>query len=87
MARKANPITKSNVGLPCPPRAASPTGPYIIILFCNPSRNYVHVEADVQEAIVPASGHWIMEANPSATVKLVTDFLKRRDDRQLHETA
>jgi pimeloyl-ACP methyl ester carboxylesterase len=31
---------------------------------------------DVQEAIVPDSGHWIMEENPSATTKLVTDFLK-----------
>jgi pimeloyl-ACP methyl ester carboxylesterase len=31
---------------------------------------------DVQEAIVPASGHWIMEENPLATTKLVTDFLK-----------
>jgi pimeloyl-ACP methyl ester carboxylesterase len=32
--------------------------------------------ADVQEAIVPASGHWIMEENPAATTKLVTNFLK-----------
>ncbi len=31
---------------------------------------------DVQEAIVPDSGHWIMEENPSATGKLVTEFLK-----------
>jgi pimeloyl-ACP methyl ester carboxylesterase len=31
---------------------------------------------DVQEAIVPASGHWIMEENPVATTKLVTNFLK-----------
>jgi pimeloyl-ACP methyl ester carboxylesterase len=31
---------------------------------------------DVQEAIVPDSGHWIMEENPAATTKLVTDFLK-----------
>jgi pimeloyl-ACP methyl ester carboxylesterase len=30
---------------------------------------------DVQEAIVPDSGHWIMEENPAATSKLVTDFL------------
>jgi pimeloyl-ACP methyl ester carboxylesterase len=35
---------------------------------------------DVQE-IVPDSGHWIMEENPSATIKLVTDFLKRSSDR------
>jgi pimeloyl-ACP methyl ester carboxylesterase len=31
---------------------------------------------DVQAAIVPASGHWIMEENPAATTKLVTNFLK-----------
>ncbi|MGA9393057.1 MAG: alpha/beta hydrolase [Candidatus Sulfotelmatobacter sp.] len=35
---------------------------------------------DVQEAIVPDSGHWIMEENPSATIKLVTDFLKQSAD-------
>jgi pimeloyl-ACP methyl ester carboxylesterase len=29
---------------------------------------------DVQEAIVPDSGHWTMEENPSATTQLVTDF-------------
>jgi pimeloyl-ACP methyl ester carboxylesterase len=30
----------------------------------------------VQEAIVPDSGHWIMEENPSGTTKLVMDFLQ-----------
>lgn len=30
---------------------------------------------DVTEGIVPDSGHWIMEENPAATIKLVTDFL------------
>jgi pimeloyl-ACP methyl ester carboxylesterase len=30
---------------------------------------------DVTEGIVPASGHWIMEENPAATVTLVHDFL------------
>jgi pimeloyl-ACP methyl ester carboxylesterase len=34
---------------------------------------------DVQEAMIPDSGHWIMEENPSATTQLVTDFLRRRD--------
>jgi pimeloyl-ACP methyl ester carboxylesterase len=34
------------------------------------------VGTDVQEAIVPDSGHWIMEENPAATIELVTDFLK-----------
>jgi pimeloyl-ACP methyl ester carboxylesterase len=31
---------------------------------------------NVTEGIVPNSGHWIMEENPGATIKLVTDFLK-----------
>ncbi|MBZ9854244.1 alpha/beta hydrolase [Mesorhizobium sp. CA13] len=35
------------------------------------------VAADVTGAIVPASGHWIMEENPDATVKLIADFLAR----------
>jgi pimeloyl-ACP methyl ester carboxylesterase len=34
---------------------------------------------NVQEAIVPDSGHWIMEENPSATVKFVTDFLRAHE--------
>jgi pimeloyl-ACP methyl ester carboxylesterase len=33
---------------------------------------------DVEEAIVPDSGHWIMEENPSATIKLVTEFLNSK---------
>jgi pimeloyl-ACP methyl ester carboxylesterase len=32
--------------------------------------------SDVTEAIVPDSGHWIMEENPQATVKLVRQFLE-----------
>jgi pimeloyl-ACP methyl ester carboxylesterase len=37
----------------------------------------MHIAAmDVQEAIVPDSGHWIMEENAVATTKLVADFLK-----------
>jgi pimeloyl-ACP methyl ester carboxylesterase len=32
---------------------------------------------NVTEGIVPDSGHWIMEENPGATVKLVRDFLAR----------
>jgi pimeloyl-ACP methyl ester carboxylesterase len=39
--------------------------------------------SDVQEGIVPDSGHWIMEENPAATIKLVTDFLKRSDETRL----
>jgi pimeloyl-ACP methyl ester carboxylesterase len=30
---------------------------------------------NVTEGVVPGSGHWIMEENPDATVKLVRDFL------------
>jgi len=33
------------------------------------------VASNVKGGIVPASGHWIMEENPQATLKLVTDFL------------
>jgi len=32
---------------------------------------------DVTPGIVPNSGHWIMEENPQATVKLVTEFLRK----------
>jgi len=32
---------------------------------------------DVTEAIIPNSGHWVMEENPAATIKLVTDFLAK----------
>ncbi len=34
------------------------------------------VAANVTGGVVPDSGHWIMEENPDATVKLVVDFLK-----------
>jgi pimeloyl-ACP methyl ester carboxylesterase len=34
-----------------------------------------NVAANVTGGIVPASGHWIMEENPDATIKLVVDFL------------
>ncbi len=33
------------------------------------------VVSDVTSGIVPSSAHWIMEENPQATVKLVTEFL------------
>ncbi len=35
------------------------------------------VASDVTSGIVPSSGHWIMEENPQATVKLVTQFLRK----------
>ncbi|KQU89238.1 alpha/beta hydrolase [Mesorhizobium sp. Root695] len=31
---------------------------------------------NVTESVIPGSGHWIMEENPAATVKVVTDFLR-----------
>ena len=33
--------------------------------------------SNVMGGIVPNSGHWIMEENPQATIKLVTDFLAK----------
>jgi pimeloyl-ACP methyl ester carboxylesterase len=35
------------------------------------------VAANVTTGIVPNSGHWIMEENPQATIKLVTEFLAK----------
>jgi pimeloyl-ACP methyl ester carboxylesterase len=35
------------------------------------------VATNVKSAIVPKSGHWIMEENPQATVRLVTEFLAK----------
>ena len=36
------------------------------------------VATNVAGAIVPNSGHWVMEENPSATTKLVLDFLAKQ---------
>ncbi|MER8406889.1 alpha/beta hydrolase [Mesorhizobium sp. M1307] len=36
-----------------------------------------YVATHVTVGIVPGSGHWIMEENPDATVKLITDFLSK----------
>jgi len=33
--------------------------------------------SNVTGSIVPNSGHWIMEENPQATIKLVTDFFAK----------
>jgi pimeloyl-ACP methyl ester carboxylesterase len=35
------------------------------------------VAVDVSGGVVPKSGHWVMEENPQATIKLVTDFLRK----------
>ena len=34
-----------------------------------------HVAINVQEAVVPGSGHWLMEERPSYTVTLIRNFL------------
>ena len=34
------------------------------------------VATNVREAVVPASGHWLMEENPTYTVALIRDYLK-----------
>jgi len=41
-------------------------------------RPQVHALNRFEQGIVPNSGHWIMEENPTATIKLVTDFLAKR---------
>jgi pimeloyl-ACP methyl ester carboxylesterase len=33
--------------------------------------------SNVEEGIVPNSGHWVMEENPAATIALVTEFLAK----------
>ena len=35
------------------------------------------VASDVTVGIIPASGHWIMEENPEATIQLVSAFLAK----------
>ena len=32
---------------------------------------------NVQDAVIPDCGHWIMEEQPEATTKLVVDFLRK----------
>jgi pimeloyl-ACP methyl ester carboxylesterase len=39
--------------------------------------NMRNVAVDVKEAIVPDSGHWIMEENPKFAIALIRDFLGR----------
>jgi pimeloyl-ACP methyl ester carboxylesterase len=38
-----------------------------------------HVATNVTEAVVPDSGHWIMEENPQFAIGLIRDFLSRKD--------
>jgi pimeloyl-ACP methyl ester carboxylesterase len=32
--------------------------------------------SNVQGAVIPDSGHWLMEENPKATVTAIQDFIK-----------
>ena len=34
------------------------------------------VASNVKGGVVPDSGHWVMEENPTAVTRLVSDFLK-----------
>ena len=36
-----------------------------------------NVALNVQEAVVPRSGHWLMEESPEYTVNLIRNFLER----------
>ena len=35
------------------------------------------VASDVKGGVIPNSGHWIMEENPTATTKMIVDFLTK----------
>jgi pimeloyl-ACP methyl ester carboxylesterase len=35
------------------------------------------VASNVKGGVIPESGHWVMEENPGATTKLITDFLAK----------
>jgi pimeloyl-ACP methyl ester carboxylesterase len=35
-----------------------------------------NVATNVREAVIPGSGHWLMEESPAATVGIIRDFLK-----------
>jgi pimeloyl-ACP methyl ester carboxylesterase len=36
------------------------------------------VASDVTAAVVPNSGHWLMEEQPAATIAVITDFIERK---------
>jgi hypothetical protein len=37
-----------------------------------------NVATNVREAVVPCTGHWLMEESPAFTIALIQDFLKDR---------
>lgn len=41
------------------------------------AENVRFVASNVTGGIIPDSGHWIMEENPQATIRLVTEFLRK----------
>jgi pimeloyl-ACP methyl ester carboxylesterase len=43
------------------------------------------VAANVTSGIIPASGHWIMDENPKATIALIVNFLSTY--RARHESS
>ncbi|MFL6707209.1 MAG: alpha/beta hydrolase [Massilia sp.] len=45
-------------------------GPNMAIVMRNAATN-------VEQAVVPGAGHWLMEESPQQTVKLITDFLDK----------
>ena len=34
-----------------------------------------YAATDVKSGVIPDSGHWVMEENPTATISMVRDFL------------
>ena len=66
----------------CSPRAARspcrrlPSAPRSVF-GKNMADHMQFAASNVTGGIVPDSGHWIMEDNPQATIKLVTDFLAK----------
>jgi len=45
------------------------------ILRAHDGDGHARAATNVQEGVVPESGHWIMEENPTATVAMVRKFL------------
>ena len=36
------------------------------------------VASDVTGAVVPNSGHWLMEEQPAATIAVIADFIEKK---------
>jgi pimeloyl-ACP methyl ester carboxylesterase len=59
---------------PVPPREWAEAG---ISRLANGSTVMRFAASEVEEGVVPDSGHWIMEENPKATIALVRAFLDK----------